>query len=168
MTTQRSHSPRRVLSCTAIAIALIATLAACAIPFEISTEAASIDLPPNVGAYVEQTVDTPPEALDPKVAIDGVTLRYTLANDTAFPASVELFVTLSDTADLSSDGAVSLLSIDAPAHSERTGEISAPILADALKRARFVIGIKNVSASSILGSVSLTYRATVTGSYAAF
>jgi hypothetical protein len=80
-------------------------LGACSVPFTRTTEPRTVTLPTTAGAYGEETVDIPEDALRDDVTFETVMLHYTVTKTgTAFTADVDLYATPETEADNTKDG----------------------------------------------------------------
>lgn len=145
-----------------------AALSACAIsvPFDITVDGTTMDLPSTVGTYFEQVIQSPTETQNEKVSLDSLTINYTFTNNTAFTGVVEIYIGLETVEDSDESDATLVISNTIPANDVLTNSVTPDILKQAVKQSAFVVGMKNFSVSGISGSdITFSYKIRAKGSY---
>ena len=79
--------------------AVIFLVESCGIPFDITTQKQTIELPNTGGMYVEKAMDIPEQARQSSVSFSEVTLYYTVRRSGSFGAQVTLYASTDQTAD---------------------------------------------------------------------
>lgn len=136
------------------------------IPFDITTESMSMDLPNTAGAYVEQIVDNPTVISNTGLNITELSLIYTISNQTAFSGTINLYVTLADIDDGVKTGASNIMSVTVQPNKVLTGTNNSPYLIQALKRSKFVVGVETAAiAVPFTTALTMQYQVRARGEY---
>jgi hypothetical protein len=144
-----------------IALALVA----CDIPFNYSTSNYTVSIP-GVAGYAESIFTTPSQTQAANIAINTVTLNYSVNNSTSAAVDFKIYIGLDATDNDVLGSETEIISLSVPPGTT-TGSVMPNILALAVKQPAFVIGAQNLSgAFSGPGSVVMTYSCDVAGSIA--
>ncbi|MGB9686903.1 MAG: hypothetical protein ACPLYX_10450 [Rectinema subterraneum] len=161
-----------------VLLAAMATISAvfffsCAIPFDIMTDPITIYIPNTAGIYVEQAIDLPAQALNPKISFSDIIINYKITTNDSLGTSLSVFASNRQSAASPQIGGgntkekVLDISIVSPA-TEKSGSISSPLLASILNehQPKMVIGIKNLSISTNLQkSITVEISLEIKGEY---
>ncbi len=143
------------------------------IPFGYKAPVVTYDLPSSFGEYVEDSAETPADALDPSISITSMTIDYTVscaALTGSQTAMIDIYVSLDspDTnvpATITPGSDIKILSSSlSGASNTETGTISSddyPILLDVVKQASWTVGGVNDGP----GLIHLEMEITVNGLY---
>ena len=153
------------------AAAIIIVAAGCAIPFDITTQKTTIELPNTGGMYIETAIDIPETARQGNISFSEITLYYTIRKNGSVAAMVALYASTDQTADANkNDADEKLLDVSLGiSDTEVSGSVISAKIKEALnnKQAKFVIGAENLSLNP-LAQISIDLQVRFKGNYSPF